>query len=431
MTEQMRISRSSLVNRLLKMISLCALAYLLIILTIIIPRGMRSIEQQKEELEGKLALSLSNSASIALYVNNYDIASEVMDAFLRHKEINAVKLSSVDGVVFERSSISLTLKEQSFWDDAKRYPLQSPVDGQLIGHLLVHEDHKVIRQQALDKIFDQIAVVMVQFIVIFVALIWIVRRLVGRPLTELSQSLLKVRPDHALKVTVAEENKRNEIGLVAESINQFIDAAHQALIRERELRQQIERWENYYRTIAEQDTLTGLKNRLGCEKYVLNKKYSSNVMVLNLIDLDGFKQVNDTLGHAAGDEVLREIAKRFFTLSQANFTDFVVGRLGGDEFAIYIPQETFDVERVESFAAQLIESASTPIAIGRQSVQVGCSIGISHIDCINLELEQLLLQADKAMYWVKYRGKNNYHIYIMGEEIHSLPVKEQKVDQVR
>lgn len=106
MTDQMRTS--PLVNRLLKMISLCALGYLLIILAIIIPRGIQSVEQQKQELEEKLALSLSNSAAIALYVNNYDIASEVMDALLLHQEINAVKLASVDGIVFERTAIPST-----------------------------------------------------------------------------------------------------------------------------------------------------------------------------------------------------------------------------------------------------------------------------------------------------------------------------------
>lgn len=93
----------------------------------------------------------------------------------------------------------------------------------------------------------------------FIALIWIVRRLVGKPLTDLSQALSEVRPDHDRKVAVAAEDHHNEIGLVAKSINEFIDASHQALLRERELRQQIERWESYYRTIAEQDTLTGLK----------------------------------------------------------------------------------------------------------------------------------------------------------------------------
>ncbi|HFG1972747.1 TPA: diguanylate cyclase [Vibrio cholerae] len=430
MTDQTRTS--PLVNRLLKMISLCALGYLLIILAIIIPRGIQSVEQQKQELEEKLALSLSNSAAIALYVNNYDIASEVMDALLLHQEINAVKLASVDGIVFERTTIPSTYKEQNYWSDANRYRLDSPVDGNLIGYLMIHEDHQVIRQQAINQILDQIAVVLIQFLVTFIALIWIVRRLVGKPLTDLSQALSEVRPDHDRKVAVAAEDHHNEIGLVAKSINEFIDASHQALLRERELRQQIERWESYYRTIAEQDTLTGLKNRLGCEKFVLRKQRASTTMVLLLIDLDGFKQVNDTLGHAAGDEVLREIAKRFYALAQTLFSDFVVGRLGGDEFAIYIPLDKFVAESIERFAAQLIESSSEPIALGQQSAQVGCSIGISHMNSLHIDLEKLLLQADKAMYWVKYRGKHGYHIYRMGEEILPLPsAKELKQDQFR
>ncbi|EEY98937.1 GGDEF domain protein [Vibrio sp. RC586] len=429
MTDRAKIS--PLVNRLLKMISLSALGYLLAILAIIIPRGLNGVEEQKRELEQKLALSLSNSASIALYVNNYDIASEVMDALLLHKEINAVKLEGVDGIHFERTNMSQLFNEQNFWNDANRYSLTSPVDGNLIGHLMIHEDHQFIRQQAINQIFDQLLVVMIQFLVTFFALIWIVRRLVGKPLTELSATLSKVRPSSDHKVAVAQENQHNEIGLVAESINQFIDESHQALIRERELREQIERWESYYRTIAEQDTLTGLKNRLGCEKYVLNKKRMCSVMVLLLIDLDGFKQINDTLGHSAGDEVLREIAKRFLTLSQEHFSDSVVGRLGGDEFAIYIAIENFDAIAVEEFAMNLIQASATPITVGKQSAQVGCSIGISHTDCSNIDLEILLLQADKAMYWIKHRGKHGYHFYTTGQEVHSLPSNNELRDQSR
>ncbi|MGL4829304.1 MAG: diguanylate cyclase domain-containing protein [Vibrio sp.] len=426
-----RTYKSLLVNRLLKMISLCALGYLLTILAIIIPRGLNSVEEQKQELQQKLALSLSNSASIALYVNNYDIASEVMDALLLHSEINAVKLEGVDGIVFERTTMPQTLNEPNFWNDAKPYRLTSPVDGNLIGYLIIHEDHIVIRQLAINQILDQLLVVMIQFLVTFFALIWIVRQLVGKPLTELSETLSKVRPGNDHKVSVAQENQYNEIGLVAESINQFIDASHQALIRERELREQIERWESYYRTIAEQDTLTGLKNRLGCEKYVLNKKRISSVMVLLLIDLDGFKQVNDTLGHAAGDEVLREIAKRFLTLAQEHFSDTVVGRLGGDEFAIYVAVEAFDSQTVEQFAMMLIQASATPIIVGKQSAQVGCSIGISHADCLHIDLEKLLLQADKAMYWIKHRGKQGYHFYTTGQEVHSLPSNNELRDQSR
>lgn len=104
-----------------------------------------------------------------------------MDALLLHKEINAVKLASVDGIVFERTPMPTTYKEQNYWTDANRYRLDSPVDGNLIGYLMIHEDHQVVRQQAINQILDQIAVVLIQFLVTFIALIWIVRRLVGKP----------------------------------------------------------------------------------------------------------------------------------------------------------------------------------------------------------------------------------------------------------
>lgn len=74
-------------------------------------------------------------------------------------------------------------------------------------------------------------------------------------------------------------------------------------------------------------------------------------------------------------------------LGANTFSDFVVGRLGGDEFAIYIPLDEFVAESIERFAAQLIESSSEPIGLGQQSAQVGCSIGISHMNSLHIDLE--------------------------------------------
>ncbi|HAS8133992.1 TPA: GGDEF domain-containing protein, partial [Vibrio vulnificus] len=104
----------------------------------------------------------------------------------------------------------------------------------------------------------------------------------------------------------------------------------------------------YYRGMAEQDTLTGLKNRLGCEKYFSHMKHSEAYLSLLLIDLDGFKAVNDSHGHAVGDAVLSTIANRYLHLTQEHFNQSVVGRIGGDEFVIYLPHRD-GLEKMEAF----------------------------------------------------------------------------------
>jgi diguanylate cyclase (GGDEF)-like protein/PAS domain S-box-containing protein len=156
------------------------------------------------------------------------------------------------------------------------------------------------------------------------------------------------------------------------------------------------------------DKLTGLLNRNGLiENFDIFQKSAQRFerkMALMFIDLDGFKKVNDTLGHAAGDEVLIIISDRLQSMSRSNE---IAVRIGGDEFVIFIP-EYEDVDELSSLSERILESFSVPIVLkDEEEVKIGMSIGIATAQ--NSEtLEEILSRADKAMYKVKKSGKDGF-----------------------
>jgi diguanylate cyclase (GGDEF)-like protein len=155
--------------------------------------------------------------------------------------------------------------------------------------------------------------------------------------------------------------------------------------------------------IASQDPLTGLQNRRAFEEALAQTCAGSDEPFgLLLCDLDGFKQVNDTLGHGAGDALLREIAAR---LVEATKPNGIVARLGGDEFGILLPRSTQTL--AATTAERIIGAIARPIRIGiqtgTQGVTVGVSIGIA-MGAPNSQAQALMENADAAMYAAKRNG---------------------------
>ena len=154
------------------------------------------------------------------------------------------------------------------------------------------------------------------------------------------------------------------------------------------------------------DFLTGLSNRskLYSDLNMLGSSHAS--YALFIFDIDGFKQINDTYGHQAGDEVLTELGKRISSVKNPAFTPY---RLAGDEFiCIY---RTRNHERIDECARHCMELFEPDFKIKDLSISVKISLGIavSPDDCI--DVEKLIECADKAMYTVKRNGKNSYAWY--------------------
>lgn len=162
---------------------------------------------------------------------------------------------------------------------------------------------------------------------------------------------------------------------------------------------------------AEHDPLTGLRNRRGCDLALRQMLADANaegtsVTVLH-VDLDGFKTINDTHGHGAGDVVLQQVAKRI--REQVRRGSDLCARLGGDEFLVALRDTDESSKNLYSTARNLLDSLETPIDLGNgHAVTVGLSVGIACAPRHGVTTEALIHEADVAMYQVKRTGKNAF-----------------------
>jgi diguanylate cyclase (GGDEF)-like protein len=163
------------------------------------------------------------------------------------------------------------------------------------------------------------------------------------------------------------------------------------------------------RRLALHDSLTRLANRAFLHERLHQalaraRRASPHTAVL-LLDLDGFKQINDTLGHHAGDEVLRQVAQR---LRASVRTEDTPARLGGDEFAVLVE----DLARRDDaviIARRIIDALHPPIAFGDQEVRIRASIGIAYASGDHTDPDEIIRRADGAMYQAKRAGLGGYY----------------------
>ncbi|MDQ7730689.1 GGDEF domain-containing protein [Halomonas sp. SpR8] len=162
---------------------------------------------------------------------------------------------------------------------------------------------------------------------------------------------------------------------------------------------------------AHYDHLTGLPNRRlfldRLEQEVKHAKRRSRPLALLFMDLDGFKDVNDSFGHEAGDRILSDVAERLANCVRASDT---VARLGGDEFTVILPGVE-QQEDVEIVAQAIIDALAMPFSIGKQRVAISVSIGVSFYPEVATTTDALLEAADQAMYAAKKAGSNQMCFY--------------------
>ncbi len=179
------------------------------------------------------------------------------------------------------------------------------------------------------------------------------------------------------------------------------------------LRMAREREEALY-TIAFQatyDPLTNLPNRVvfteQLSRMIKQAQSSQTSLSLMCIDLDEFKQVNESLGHVVGDKLLRAVAERLKLLVSEQD---LLARLGGDEFVI-VTQLSSAPEQTELMADRLVQALAKPVQVGEKSLAVSASIGIAMYPHDGMSHSDLLKHADRAMYAAKQIGRNTYHFY--------------------
>ncbi|MCW8928653.1 MAG: EAL domain-containing protein [Gammaproteobacteria bacterium] len=261
-------------------------------------------------------------------------------------------------------------------------------------YLLKDQDKEIVRRltnsaKTKNIIFSSI---MIFFILYILSALISIERMVFKPIAAIA-NILKSKDinDHNELQKYARTSETKKL------VDAYQEMQQQVLSRQKELE---------YQTLH--DDLTGLPNRVKLKErinYHLSiYKRNKNKLALFILDLDKFKEVNDTLGHHIGDELLIQVGKRFTKLLRENDT---IARLGGDEFAVLLP-ETNAIQAI-NVAEKINESIDSTFSINEHKLHIGVSIGISIYPRDGEDIHTLMQHADVAMYVAKKQNRNYSH----------------------
>jgi len=248
-------------------------------------------------------------------------------------------------------------------------------------------------------------------------LLTLVARSVTKPLIRITQAVERVA-DGDLSFTVPDSDAFDEVGRLARALDVFRTNAGRLVEAKAEAEAN--------RRIAELamlDDLTGLANRRALlERFAEIEKtrhLDGNAFSVLHVDLDGFKQINDTIGHKAGDFALKEVAARFQRVAQ---DCDLIARIGGDEFVLLVQHDARS-ETPALLAEEAIQSIEQPLMFGGQRLRIGASIGVAQHRTDDETMSDTLANADIALYRAKGKGKG---CFIQFNETHRQEILQRK-----
>lgn len=285
------------------------------------------------------------------------------------------------------------------------YPvLEEPiiVDGQTVGSVIIQSDLLAMFEHIQ---FLALLVLIVALLTLIMAIILGMQfqRFITAPIDTLLEAMQQVslNKDYAHRIP---ETGNDELGQLMNGFNQMlteIEIRDQSLF---ERQQQLDQLAHY-------DSLTGLANRAMLMDRLHQalhqaRRYNQKLAIL-FVDLDGFKEVNDSLGHKAGDELLKQVASRLNSIVRGSDT---IARLGGDEFTICL-HHVASAESACIVARKVVELYAEPFKLEGASCRITGSVGVALYPHDAETVEALMKAADTAMYQAKQRGKNNFQLY--------------------
>lgn len=248
--------------------------------------------------------------------------------------------------------------------------------------------------QSVEDVRHLVAAISATTLVVMAVLVTLLIRVILRPLSEAARRM-HLMADGAIPLAPLPIQRRDEVGELALGFNYLLGKLREqeAALRESEARMA---------HMAHHDALTGLPNRAMFQELlrqaIARAERSGRPFALLYIDLNGFKPVNDTHGHGAGDEVLRQVARRLTGVLRSADT---VARIGGDEFAVLLMEQEDARTASERVARKCGDAVSAPMEVDGVRVTVGLSVGIAVYPDDGLTARDLLIHADQAMYAVK------------------------------
>lgn len=260
----------------------------------------------------------------------------------------------------------------------------------------------------------------ISFVCIVLALIlgWLLNRLITRPLNRMLTVVGEVAAGHYDGLTeYSPVTSRDEIGKLSQGFYKMAHALQNYL-------QEMENKNQQIFAFAYEDSLTGLPNRRQfIERMEQLIGEDREGFALLFIDLDRFRDINDTLGHSVGDELLTAVAKRLVeALPEAD----TIARLGGDEFTVIYKAGTGKEDLVE-FVQRILHIYQTPVLTSQNTFHITVSIGVSLFPGDGLSVDALLQAADTAMYAAKRQRKNHYQLF--SRDMHEVIVRRTTLEQ--
>lgn len=365
------------------------------------------------------ARMIASNASAAVLFRDQDEAAEILAALQASPSIVQAIIYLPDHKPFARYSrspykpapqdaakepagSSLFAGKLEFWQDIQ-------VNGEKIGDLFIEADpHGLYR-----TILRYFTIILLSAVIALLLAFMVLQRLkpaILAPLQTLAELMRKVsrHKDYSLRSPV---ESADEVGSLAQCFNEMLE---QIQHRDRSLREELSerrRAEEHLDRLAYYDTVTGLPNRHYFNERLAHVIGGANSFAertaLMFIDLDNFKIINDTLGHAVGDMLLQDVGGRLKALLRSG--DYIF-RIGGDEFAVIL-EKVEHPEDCVAVAEKIIQAFAGCFTLDQHQIFVGASIGISFCPDDATEAGALLKNADTAMYSAKERGKNTFQFF--------------------
>ncbi|ANU09657.1 diguanylate cyclase [Planococcus antarcticus DSM 14505] len=235
------------------------------------------------------------------------------------------------------------------------------------------------------------------FVVFFAILGWLLAGRLASPLKNIAHAADRLRVGELVQIPLYRGT--SELETLSLSLRKLVsDLTHteSALVEMKE--------------VAKRDELTGLANRYALDFYLREFVQEHKMAIVLYIDLDGFKMINDTLGHNSGDELLIQVAQRLKKIVREGE---MISRVGGDEFIVVLPAGKENLaKRGKVVGERIISSINKPYLLDGQTASVSCSIGAAFWEASNsINIEETIRTADEALYAAKREGKNRIHIY--------------------
>jgi len=329
------------------------------------------------------ALNTSSESTASLKVNDWQVKEEAADFYVGFAQIG----------------------------DQEHFISSLPIvttNGQLLGVVVSTIGQKGELYEMRNGLVSKAFIALLAVLVATALLVSILMRQLFGPVPVLIRALTEIAKNQTERTTPY-THRNDEIGRMAKAIDalrkKVVEREHLLEVKDEALR---------FQHLAHHDELTKLPNRIQLNnalKAAVHSLLQDEVFNVMLFDLDYFKAVNDSLGHAAGDALLVDVSQRVQGLLTSND---LVARLGGDEFAIIQRVTISAVQEAQALAEAIVTSLRAPYQIDDQEVQIGVSVGVATAPTDGDNSHDLLRHADLALYAAKAKGRDRYELYTAG-----------------